>query len=61
MAKQIITLYHAVQKTLTKDQHALENFENISAFRLERRKKYQLFDILLLVISTVISGAEEEG
>ncbi len=23
LAKQIITLYHAVQKTLTKDQHAL--------------------------------------
>lgn len=23
-AKQIITLYHAVQKSLTKDQHALE-------------------------------------
>ncbi len=24
LAKQIITLYHAVQKTLTKDQHALD-------------------------------------
>ncbi|MDV6254371.1 hypothetical protein, partial [Vibrio sp. EA2] len=23
LAKQIITLYHAVQKTLTKDQHAI--------------------------------------
>jgi len=26
LAKQIITFYHAVQKTLTKDQHALEYF-----------------------------------
>jgi len=25
LAKQIITFYHAVQKTLTKDQHALVN------------------------------------
>ena len=25
LAKQIITLYHAVQKLSTKDQHALEN------------------------------------
>lgn len=25
LAKQIITLYHAVQKTPTKDQHALVN------------------------------------
>jgi len=24
LAKQIITLYHAVQKLLTKDQHALD-------------------------------------
>jgi ferredoxin-NADP reductase len=27
LAKQIITLYHAVQKTLTKDQHALDNLQ----------------------------------
>ncbi|MEF1341070.1 hypothetical protein REH81_30625, partial [Vibrio rotiferianus] len=30
LAKQIITLYHAVQKTLTKDQHALETFPDFN-------------------------------
>ncbi|EDK26966.1 hypothetical protein VSWAT3_05421 [Vibrionales bacterium SWAT-3] len=38
LAKQIITLYHAVQKILTKDQHALaiavEQFEISSNFKL---------------------------
>ncbi len=29
LAKQIITLYHAVQKTLTKDQHALVLAKNV--------------------------------
>jgi hypothetical protein len=33
LAKQIITLYHAVQKTLTKDQHALVTIEKMDVFK----------------------------
>ena len=36
----------------------LEHFENIADPRIERCKKHQLLDILLLAISAVISGAE---
>ncbi|MEZ9545419.1 MULTISPECIES: ISAs1 family transposase [Vibrio] len=36
----------------------LEHFENIVDPRIERCKKHQLLDILLLAISAVISGAE---
>ena len=36
----------------------LEHFKNIADPRIERCKKHQLLDILLLAISAVISGAE---
>ncbi|WP_135382501.1 hypothetical protein, partial [Vibrio tasmaniensis] len=58
LAKQIITLYHAVQKTLTKDQHALARsgyiFENKlhklkSPNTLLTRKKKVILGLFLLV------------
>jgi len=33
LAKQIITFYHAVQKTLTKDQHALVTLDFLKNFK----------------------------
>lgn len=39
LAKQIITLYHAIQKTLTKDQHALVCKENVGVFTGELNRK----------------------
>jgi len=40
LAKQIITLYHAVQKLITKDQHALENQAQSSATKLLESVKH---------------------
>ncbi len=37
----------------------LQHFDFIQDLRIKRCKKHNLFDIFLLAISTVISGAEE--
>ncbi|MDH5897270.1 hypothetical protein, partial [Vibrio splendidus] len=57
LAKQIITLYHAVQKTLTKDQHALiilkslpvDRSSDMSGQRLEKEISHRGGYIQMLI------------
>ena len=47
LAKQIITFYHAVQKTLTKDQHALVKGKELTGFKNSEDEEVELLKHLL--------------
>ncbi|NAZ71754.1 hypothetical protein GL180_18325 [Vibrio toranzoniae] len=42
LAKQIITLYHAAQKSITKDQHALAEIDRSMSFRGDQYISFSL-------------------